>query len=69
MALWQSRRLHRYEKAATHRQIEEASGYVLGDGNAMALLLERGVQSVKAELAMTEKVLGLIGALGFAADE
>ena len=45
MALWQSRRLHRYEKAATHRQIEEASGYVLGDGDAMALLLERGVES------------------------
>ena len=69
MALWQSRRLHRYEKAATHRQIEEASGYVLGDGDAMALLLERGVESLKAELGMMEKALGLIGALAFASDD
>jgi hypothetical protein len=69
MALWQSRRLHRYEKAATHRQIEEASGYVLGDGAAMALLLERGVESVKAELGAMEKALGLIGAVAFADDD
>jgi hypothetical protein len=69
MALWQSRRLHRYEKAATHRQIEEASGYVLGDGDAMALLLARGAESLKAELAVMEKALGLIGALAFAGDD
>jgi hypothetical protein len=69
IALWQSRRLHRYEKAATHRQIEEASGYVLGDGDAMAQLLERGVESIKAELAVMEKVLGLFGALTFAGND
>jgi hypothetical protein len=69
IAFWQERRLQRYEKAATHRQIEEASGYVLGDGDAMALLLERGVESVRVELAVMEKALGLIGALGFADDD
>jgi hypothetical protein len=69
MALWQSRRLHRYEKAATHRQIEEASGYVLGDGEAIALLLARGVESVKAELGATEKIFALIGAVAFAGDD
>src|SRR5262249_46554115 len=69
MALWQSRRLHRYEKAATHRQIEEASGYVLGDGDAMALLLARGVESIKAELSVMEKAFALIAAVAFCGDD
>jgi hypothetical protein len=69
MALWQSRRLHRYEKAATHRQIEEASGYVLGDGDAMALLLARGAESIKAELRVMEKALALIAAVAFSCDD
>jgi len=34
----------------------------------MALLLARGVESAKAELAVMKKALGLIGAAGFADD-
>jgi len=69
MALWQSRRLHRYEKAATHRQIEEASRDVFDDRDAIALLLARGVESVRVELGTMEKALGLIGAVAFAGDD
>jgi hypothetical protein len=69
MAFWQSRRLHRYEKAATCRQIEMASGDVFEHASdAMTQLLERGVESLKAELVMLEKALGLIGALAFAGE-
>src|SRR6516162_8443713 len=69
MAFWQERRLQRYVKAATYRQIEEASGYVLGDGDAMALLLARGVESVKAELSVMEKAFALISSVAFADDD
>src|SRR6516165_5780037 len=69
MAFWQERRLHRYVKAATCRQIEEASRDVFGDGEAMALLLARGVESIKAELSVMEKAFALIGAVAFADDD
>jgi hypothetical protein len=72
IALWQSRRLDRYEKAATHRQIEDAAdgGDFLGSNSeAMSQLLARGVESVKAELGGMEKALGLVGAVALARDE
>jgi hypothetical protein len=71
MALWQSRRLCRYEKAATHNQIENFAkeGSLFGDSDAMMQLLSRGVESIKAELGVMEKVLGLIGAAAFADDD
>jgi hypothetical protein len=70
MALWQSRRLNRYEKAATYRQIEEAAKDVFEHASdAMTQLLGRGVESLKAELSVMEKALGLIGAVGFAGDQ
>jgi hypothetical protein len=72
MALWQARRLHRYEKAATHQHIEDAAkfGAILGSGSdAMSRLLARGVESLEAELGAMERVLGLVSALGFAHDE
>jgi hypothetical protein len=69
ISFWQARRLHRYEKAATYRQIEEASRDVFSDRDAIALLLARGVESVKAELSVMEKVFALIGAVAFAGDD
>ena len=71
LAFWQSRRLHRYEKAATHRQIEDTATTdgMLGSGGAMAQLLVRGVETVKAELGTMEKALGLIGSVAFAEDD
>jgi hypothetical protein len=72
MALWQSRRLHRYEKAATHRQMKDVAKdeSLFGDGDAMMRILSRGVDSTKAELAVMEKALGLIGAVALVgADE
>jgi hypothetical protein len=70
MALWQARRLHRYEKAVTRQQIEEASSDVLfDDRDAMALLLARGVESVKAELSVMEKAFALIGSVALAGDD
>src|SRR5262249_36593582 len=57
MALWQSRRLHRYEKAATHKQLEDAAKEqsLFDHSDAMTQLLERGVESVKSELAAGER--------------
>ena len=71
LAFWQSRRLHRYEKAATRREIEDAadSERLLGSSDAMSQLLVRGVESVKAELGTMEKALGLIGLVAFAGDD
>jgi hypothetical protein len=62
MALWLSRRFHRYEKVATHRQMKEAAKdeRLFGDGDGMMRILTRGLESVKTELAVMEKVLGLI---------
>jgi hypothetical protein len=71
MAFWQERRLQRYLKAATYQQIEDAAHDVFNHatGDAMTLLLKRGVESLKAELGMMEKALFLIGALAFASDD
>jgi hypothetical protein len=71
IALWQERRLQRYIKAITYRQIEEAAIDVFHQetGDAMTLLLERGVESVRSELAVMEKALGLIGAAALAGDD
>jgi hypothetical protein len=71
MALWQSRRLCRYEKAATHNQMENSAkeDSLFGDSDAMTQLLSRGGDSVKAELGMMEKALGLIGSLAFSGDD
>jgi hypothetical protein len=71
MVLWQSRRLHRYEKAATHRQMENAAKEesLFGDGDALTQLLSCGVESVKCELGAMEKALGLIGAVALAGDD
>jgi hypothetical protein len=72
MALWQSRRLDRYEKAATHRQIEEAADgrdFFGSNSDAMSQLLARGVESVKAEFGVMEHALGLVGAVAFARDD
>jgi hypothetical protein len=67
MGLWQARRLHRYEKAATRRQIEDVATRegMLGTGGAMSQLLVRGMESVKTELGVMEKALGLIGSVAF----
>ena len=71
LSFWQALRLHKYERAATHKQLEDAAKEqsLYGDGDAMMRLLERGVESVKAELGVFEQALGLIGAAGFAGDE
>jgi hypothetical protein len=71
LSFWQALRLHKYERAATDRQIGDAAKdeSLFGDGDAMTQLLERGVESVKAELAVMEKALGLIGVVGFAGDQ
>jgi hypothetical protein len=57
LSLWQALRLHRYEQAATHKQIEDAAKdeSLFGDGDAMGQLLVRGVESIKAELGVMEK--------------
>jgi hypothetical protein len=70
MAFWQERRLQRYVKAATCRQIEAASTDVFEHASdAMTQLLKRGVESFKAELGAFEKALGLVGSVAFAGDE
>jgi hypothetical protein len=42
---------------------------LFGDGDAMTRLLSHGIESVKSELAVMEKALGLIGAVAFAGDD
>jgi len=71
LSFWQALRLHKYELAATHKQMENAAQdeSLFGHSDAMTQLLERGVESVKAELGAMEKALGLIGAVAFADDE
>jgi len=67
LSFWQALRLHKYERAATHKQMEDAAkdAALFGDGDAMMQLLSRGVETVKAELCVMEKALGLIGAVAF----
>ena len=64
-------RLHKYEKAATHKQLEDAAKdeSLFGHSDAMTQLLERGVESVRSELDVMEKTLGLIGAVALAGDD
>jgi hypothetical protein len=71
LSFWQALRLHKYERAATHKQLEDVAKEqgIFSDGDAMAQLLERGVESVKADLGVMEKALGLIGAAGFTDDD
>jgi hypothetical protein len=71
LSFWQAMRLHKYEKAATHKQLEDAAEHedLFDHSDAMTQLLSRGVESLKAELGAMEKALGLIGAAGFAPDE
>ena len=62
LSFWQALRLHKYERAATDRQIGDAAKEesLFGDGDAMTQLLERGVESVRSELDVMEKALGLM---------
>jgi hypothetical protein len=71
LSFWQALRLHKYERAATDRQIGDAAKEesLFGDGDAMTQLLERGVESVRSELDVMEKALGLIGAVALAGDD
>jgi hypothetical protein len=71
LSFWQALRLHKYERAATHKQLEDVAKeeHLFGDGDAMTQLLERGVESVKSELAVMEKALDLIGSVAFAGDD
>jgi len=71
LSFWQALRLHKYEKAATHKQLEDAAKdeSLFGHSDAMTQLLERGVESVKSELGVMEKALGLIGAVALAGDD
>jgi hypothetical protein len=71
LSFWQALRLHKYEKGATHKQLEDAAKdeSLFGHSDAMTQLLERGVESVKAELDVMEKALGLIGAVALASDD
>jgi hypothetical protein len=69
MALWQAQRLHRYEKAATHRQIESVAASFGSSADAVTQILVRGVESVKAELGVMEKAVGLVGQVGCAPDD
>jgi hypothetical protein len=68
LSFQQALRLHRYEKAALRQQTETAAeeGRLFGAGKALGLVLSRGVESIKAELRVMEKALGLIGAVAFA---
>ena len=52
LSFWQALRLHKYEKTATHKQLEDAAKdeSLFGHSDAMTQLLERGVESVKAVL-------------------
>jgi hypothetical protein len=70
LSLWQALRLHKYEKAALRKQMEEASeeGNIFGNGDALTQVLTRGVESIRAELGVLERVLGLIGLVAFADD-
>jgi hypothetical protein len=71
LSFWQALRLHKYEKAATHKQLEDAAKdeSLFGHSDAMTRLLERGVESVRSELDVMEKALGLIGAVALAGDD
>jgi hypothetical protein len=71
LSFWQALRLHKYERAATHKQMVDVAKEesLFGDGDAMTQLLERGVKSIKSELAVMEKALGLIGAVALAGDD
>jgi len=42
---------------------------LFGDGDAMIQVLSREVESLKAELSMMDKALGLIGAVAFASGD
>jgi hypothetical protein len=70
LSLWQALRLHKYEKAALRKQMEEASeeGNIFGNGDALTQVLARGVESIRAEPGVLERVLGLIGLVAFADD-
>jgi hypothetical protein len=68
IALWQARRLSRYERAVTHKQLEEGATFH-SHGDAMSLILERGVDALSTELHQSERVLGLLGSVVLAADE
>src|ERR1700746_774644 len=59
LSFWQALRLHKYERAATHKQLDEAAKEerLFGDGDAMMQVLSRGVESLKTELCIMEKAL------------
>ena len=61
ISFWQARRLSRYEKAAVHAQMEEASeeGKLFGKGDAFSQVLTRGVESIESEIAELSKLLEL----------
>src|SRR4029077_9320833 len=61
---------HKYERAATQKQLDDVAKEesLFGDDDAMMQVLSRGVESLKTELCIAEKALGLIGAVAFADD-
>jgi hypothetical protein len=71
ISLWQALRLCKYERAVTHKQMEDVAKdeSLFGHGDAMLRLLSRGVESVKAEFGVMERALGLIGSIAFASDD
>src|SRR6516225_2714463 len=71
LSLWQALRLHKYERAATRKQLDDAAKdeSLFGHSDAMTQLLERGLESVRSELDVMEKTLGLIGAVSLAGDD
>jgi hypothetical protein len=46
-----------------------SEGSLFGAGEALGQVLLRGVESIKAELCVMEKAIGLIGAVSFAGAE
>jgi hypothetical protein len=72
LSFWQGLRLHKYERAVTHKRILEKAqeDHLFSEhGDAMMQVLERGIESLKAELAGLEKTLALLGRAAFSPDE
>jgi hypothetical protein len=70
ISFWQARRLHRYEKAAVHAQMDAAAeeGKLFGKGDAFSQVLARGVESIEAAIAELSRLLELAELVTLAED-
>src|SRR4029077_5642493 len=62
---------HKYERAATQKQLDDVAKEesLFGDDDAMMQVLSRGVESLKTELCIMGKALGLVGGVVVAGED